>query len=258
MDEALNQYKRAYSLQPNIDYSVSIARLYADLGDFESSQEWIARLSQNLPEQDRYQLDWLQIQSHAANNNIGEAEPSLLNKVKLAKENGATHNTFLDAAWAAYLLHDVSGVIWAYEKAQALETNNEHMINMHKGFYLEAAVAATYAYKTIGEHERKRQVIEKINARFDEVSGKRIDPQIWYLKALLSSIEDDNQMALYHLQRAVDEGWREHWRPGAEPIFQELVNDPNFQSMMAGLETRMNIMREQLMLASSFDSDWAG
>ncbi|MCZ6502664.1 MAG: tetratricopeptide repeat protein [Gammaproteobacteria bacterium] len=258
LDEALNQYKRAYSLQPNIDYSVSIARLYADLGDFESSQEWIAKLSQNLPEQDRYQLDWLQIQSYAANNNIGEVEPLLLNKVKLANENGATRNTFLDAAWAAYLLDDVDRVIWAYEKAQALETNNEHMINMHKGFYLEAAVAAAYAYKTIGEHERKRQAIEKINARFDKVSGKRIDPQIWYLKALLSSIEDDNQMALFHLQRAVDEGWREHWRPGVEPIFQELVNDTNFQSMMAGLETRMNIMREQLMLASSFDSDWAG
>jgi len=265
LDEALNQYKRAYSLQPNIDYSVSIARLYADLGDFESSQEWIARLSQNLPELDRYQLDryqldWLQIQSYAANHNIREAEPLLVNKVKLANENGATRNTFLDAAWAAYLLDDVSGVIWAYEKAQALETTNEHMINMHEGFYLEAALAATYAYKTIGEHERKRQVIEKINARFDEasVSGKRIDSEIWYLKALLSSIEDDNQMALFHLQRAVDEGWREHWRPGVEPIFQELVNDTNFQSMMAGLETRMNIMREQLMLASSFDSDWAG
>ncbi len=258
LDEALNQYRTAYDLQPEIEYSASIAQLYIDLGDFESSQEWITRVSNKLPEQYRYRLDWLQIQFYMASDNMREAEPLLLNKVKLADKNGASRNTYLDAAWAAYLLDDIRGIIRAYGKAQVLETHSEHMINLDEGFYLEAGLAAAYAYKADGEHERKRQVIAKIKARFDEVSvpGKKVDPEIWYEKALLATIEGNNQMALIHLQRAVDEGWRQHWRARVEPIFKELINETSFRSMMAGLETRMSIMREQLTLAAAFDSDW--
>ncbi len=65
-------------------------------------------------------------------------------------------------------------------------------------------------------------------------------------------------MALVHMQRAVDEGWRQHWRPGVEPILAKLNQQKSFMAMMAGLETRMAIMREQHTLAAAFDSDWAG
>jgi tetratricopeptide (TPR) repeat protein len=51
LDEALNQYKRAYDLQPNLGRSASIAELYVDLGDFESSQAWIEKASQKLPKE---------------------------------------------------------------------------------------------------------------------------------------------------------------------------------------------------------------
>jgi|TARA_B100001964_G_C14077383_1_gene528638 hypothetical protein len=107
--------------------------------------------------------------------------------------------------------------------------------------------------------ERKDRVIADVSAKLTKIqaSGK-VDPEIWYQQALLSSIEDNGQMALIHLQRAIDEGWRQHWRPGFEPIFKDLITEKNFQSMMAGLETRMDIMREQLVLAASFDSDWSG
>ncbi len=65
-------------------------------------------------------------------------------------------------------------------------------------------------------------------------------------------------MALIHTQRAIDEGWRQYWRPGAEPILAEIYIGDAFQAMMAGLQTRMSIMREQLTMADSFTEDWPG
>jgi TolB-like protein/predicted negative regulator of RcsB-dependent stress response len=258
LDEALAQYKRAYNLQPDIEFSESIAKLYIDLGDFDASQKWLARVGEHLPEQYGDRLDWLRIRYYAASNKIADANSLLLDKVRRADVYGAVRSTYLEAAWASYLLEDLDGIISAYEKAELVPS--KQMMEKVDGFYLEASIAAAYAYKVKGDHQRKEQVIEKIATRIDGIltSGRRISPETWYLKSLLSLIQDDNQMALINLQRAVDEGWREYWRPGVEPIFRGLVSDRKFQSMMAGLETRMNIMREQLILASSFDSDWAG
>jgi hypothetical protein len=129
-----------------------------------------------------------------------------------------------------------------------------------KDSYLEAALAAAYAYKHIGDEANKLELLGKINAQFEnmQAEGIRIRPESWYQMALLSAIEDNDQMALVNLQRAIDEGWRQSWRPPVEPILKELIAGKNFQSMLAGLETRMSIMREQLTLAASFESDWPG
>ncbi|MBQ60632.1 MAG: hypothetical protein CMQ19_01010 [Gammaproteobacteria bacterium] len=130
---------------------------------------------------------------------------------------------------------------------------------MNKGYYLEAALASAYAYKKTGDHEKMERALADIESKLaQKQESGRIDSEIWHMQALLATIKDDRQMTFIHLQRAVDEGWRQHWRPGFEPIFKDLVNEKSFQSMMAGLETRMDIMRDQLALAAAFDSDWAG
>jgi hypothetical protein len=129
-----------------------------------------------------------------------------------------------------------------------------------RDFYLEAALAAAYAYKSVGDEKNKLELLGKINVEFKDMlaEGGRIKPESWYRMALLSAIEDNEQMTLVNLQRAIDEGWRQSWRPPVEPILKELIAGKNFQSMLAGLETRMSIMREQLTLAASFESDWPG
>jgi len=66
----------------------------------------------------------------------------------------------------------------------------------------------------------------------------------------------ENNLALIHLQRAVDEGWREHWRPMVEPVMAGLVKEPAFDAMMQGLTTRMDLIREQIAFDESFESDW--
>jgi hypothetical protein len=57
---------------------------------------------------------------------------------------------------------------------------------------------------------------------------------------------------LIQLQRAVDEGWREHWRPAVDPMMSELKSDQTFQVMMAGLENRLAIIRDQFQMEAEF------
>ena len=68
----------------------------------------------------------------------------------------------------------------------------------------------------------------------------------------LSAISDEPQMAPVHLQRAGDEGWRQHWRPTVEPSLSSLWEDGDFRAMMAGLQTRMDVMRRQIDAEEEF------
>ena len=70
--------------------------------------------------------------------------------------------------------------------------------------------------------------------------------------AQISTVRGQQRQALIHLQRAVDEGWREHWRPAVDPMMRELNSDPIFQVMMAGLENRLAIIRDQFLMEAEF------
>ena len=59
-----------------------------------------------------------------------------------------------------------------------------------------------------------------------------------------------------YLQRAVDEGWRQHWRSAIEPCFRELSGNAGFIALMDDLSVRMDLMREQIAFDAAFDSGW--
>jgi hypothetical protein len=67
-------------------------------------------------------------------------------------------------------------------------------------------------------------------------------------------MEGHNQLALINMQRAINEGWRKYWLPRVDPAFAALVAERELSTMMAGLETQMALMREQLAFEESFAS----
>jgi len=81
---------------------------------------------------------------------------------------------------------------------------------------------------------------------------------IWIMKAEISLLKGEEQLAKYHFQRAIDEGWRQLWVINSSPIKNLIKGDEDFEVMIASLENRLEMMREQLMLASAFDSNWPG
>lgn len=253
LDEAINQYKKAYELSPDTNYAVNIASLYIDLGDFDAAQRWLGNVGE-LPAQYAYQLEWLEISALASADRIDEAYPLLQAKVDRAA-SGSSRRILSDAAYAAYYLGNFDMLISVYERLP--DDIDPHA--MDPGLHLNTAIAAAYAYDLAGETVKRDQAINTAETFLETTTlPQDFGFDIWYERALLTIVKGDRQRALIHLQRAIDEGWRQHWRTRVEPIIDDLRDDESFQSMMAGLETRMDIMREQLTLADAFDSSWSG
>ncbi len=164
----------------------------------------------------------------------------------------------MNAAMAGYYLKDFPATVAAFEKAPNLEKHYKMGESLHIAF--DGSIAAAYAYTQLQQTDRADELVRQIEAMLEkEMKGKtRIHPSIWYRKALLQAIGGNQQMALVNLQRAVDEGWSERWRPYVEPCLEMVLDNGNFQSMMAGLQARTNLMREQLAFEESFRDSWRG
>ena len=252
LDEAIHYYKRAYELEQRGDVAAALANLYIDIGDFESADEWIAAAVAHLPEKNLNDIEWLKISALTARGNQTGANQLLL---PLLESAGPSVDAYLNAVSAGYFLLEHQAAISAWEKAQALEPVEEQLKTKRMMVpNLEASIAAAYAYAETGQRTKSVAVLAGLESWLDGQMAEqvRVNPQLWFVKAQVSAIKGESSLALIHLQRAIDEGWRQHWRPGVEPCFAQLRDLPTFQSMMAGLVARMSLMREQLEFESEF------
>jgi hypothetical protein len=162
---------------------------------------------------------------------------------------------YSNAAIAAYFLAEPQLAIDAWEQGQRLQAETRRPIAMVPGDEtrmfepnLEASIAVAYAYLQVGRQADSEAVLTELDSWLVKQIGAqaRVRPDLWYVKAQVMSIRGESSLALLHLQRAIDEGWRQHWRPFIEPSFVDLLELETFKSMMAGLAARMQLMGDQL------------
>lgn len=256
LDEAILQYKKVYDLEEGIETASRIAKLYIDLGDFVHADFWIDAANQLVPGADNAELTWLKIASYVARGEQEKAEAILKSMMEVS---GNDAGLFYDASYAAFLLGDFPATARYFEAAQKLETDSDMMGWMHYR-KTDASIGAAFAYKQLNQNEKATALLERVSSNLDSLikTSVRLDPETWYRKAEIDAIQGNQQMSLVHLQRAVDHGWRQHWRPFIDPALASVLDNLNFQSMMAGLEARMNLMREQLAFEESFRDNWQG
>jgi TolB-like protein/tetratricopeptide (TPR) repeat protein len=255
LDEAIIQYKKVYDLEESNETAASIAQIYLDLGDFENADIWLSHAGKMLPAEYQSELNWLSVESWIARGDKEQAEMILRPMLEVSDKSP---ESFYDAAYAAFLLGDYQVTTRHFESGQDIEASNG-MISTHFR-KTDAAIGAAFAYKELGRVEESRALLTKVDEKLDAMIAKslRLDPETWYRKAEVYATLGNNQMSLVYLQRAVDEGWRQHWRPFIDPSLSTILENVNFKSMMAGLETRMNLMREQLAFEESFRDQWQG
>jgi TolB-like protein len=254
LDEAILQFKEVYGLEETPETAMEIARLYFELGDFDHANQWSSRAKDGLEGENSQQLEWMHIGMA-----IAQGQPEQSNKLlrkQLDLSSGGLDYSF-DATYAAYLLGDYELVVAMYEKANVIEPEDQMR---NKPMRIDASIGAAFAYKYLGFTDKSNHLLEAIDADLDKIinSGRRFEPVNWYRKAELLAIQGNPQMSIVYLQRAVDEGWRQHWRPAVDPALVSILENENFKSMMAGLTARMNLMREQLAFEESFDEEWQG
>ena len=249
---AIRHYKRAIELDPRSQTFMQLANLYMDIGDFDTADQWIDTAAANQAESTRAELEWLRISTLAAR---GDQVGARVQMRKMLDTSTASAAAFSNATTAAYFLAEPQRAIEAWEQGQQLQVNASRSNNllseddpwMFEG-NLEASVAVAYAYSQVGRQVEAEAVLTKLESWLDNqlTVGIRTRPDLWYVKAQISSIRGESNLALLHLQRAVDEGWRQHWRPFLEPCLADLLELESFKSMMAGLATRMQLMGKQL------------
>jgi len=253
--EAILQYKKVYNLQAEGNTAYEIAGLYINIGDFINADHWLNLASQDVPDEYMPRLSWLKIASLLARGDRVGAENMTKPMLTASRLN---KTAFMNATLAGYHLNDFPAAVAAFEKASKLE--KQHMMGEDMDTTIDASIAAAYAYTRLDQSNKAEEVLQQVSGMLDkEMSGRtRIHPDNWYRKAMVLAIQGNQQMALVNLQRAVDEGWSQHWRPFEEPCLVDVLENDNFISMMAGLEARMNLMREQLAFEESFRDSWRG
>jgi tetratricopeptide (TPR) repeat protein len=257
---AIRHYEQAINLDPRADTSVKLAYLYMDIGDFDTADQWIDKAFTGKTESPSSELQWLRISALAARGDQAAARAHMREMLDVSAADFAAYS---NATIAAYFLAEPQLAIDAWERRQQLQAEASRSNDMRQAdpgwIYrdnLEAPIAAAYAYAHLGRQTDSETVLTELESWLDGQIGARVrvSPDLWYVKAQVMSIRGESNLALLHLQRAIDEGWRQHWRPFIEPCLADLLELETFNSMMAGLAARMQLMGEQLEFDGLFAS----
>lgn len=260
LDEAILQHKKVFEMETSSGSptqssgtAAQISSLYSDLGDFENADHWLAITAQDTPKGRESDLLWLKISSMAARGDMEEVQVLIQPFMETTDEDASA---YLDTTYANYLAGNLQASITAYERAKLLPATTD----MNQDSPFDPDIAAAYCYSKLGDTTAANAILQEISQKLDDSIQKkgRINPDVWFRKSQIAAIKGDQEMMLMHLQRAVDEGWRHHWRPQLDPLFEGMIEHPDFKSMMAGLATRLDLMRKQLALEESFEADWRG
>lgn len=248
LSDAIRQYEKSYEIEASPKVAYELASLQLSMGNFGESDEWVALGKPQAHEMEQMMYTWLDIQRHVMMDDLEGARIIL---------RALSHSTRTDdysvsvAPYAAYLSGDYALAIskWDEIKVKALSSND------HQDDALEyVMLGVAFAYRQQDDYEAADELIKRVGLKLaNRVSGTNpVDASVWYRYALFHALEGKSQMALMNLQRAIDEGWVDHWQPQVEPALQGLLPQSDMQNMLAGLQTRLNLSREQYAFDKSF------
>ncbi|MDP4639963.1 MAG: tetratricopeptide repeat protein [Pseudomonadales bacterium] len=247
--DAIRQYEQVYELAPEASFAYELASLQLDLGNYVAADEWIAiAKSKDRPER-MVMYDWLDIKRFAMEGDIKQAKARLLS---LATPRVASSLNYLLATFAAYQAEAYPLAMENWQKAGVQAGIEGQHLNDEVSQY--ATLAVIYAHQQVGETQTAAALLTRITAELASAAAgeAKADPFTWYRLALAHQLAGKQQLALISLQRAIDEGWYEFWQPSIEPILQGLEDEPYYQSLLAGVKTRVNLSREQYAFEQSF------
>ena len=249
--EAIRHYERAYELGQDPSSALNISKLYADIDDFESSDIWFNKLKDDVPDAYKTRTLWLRLGRYAAASDL-DGTTRLLNQI--AADPGKDLEAKLNRTFANYYLDNRATMVRDYESALASGEAFTHEDDYTHGFQLQVKIAVADQMMAEGLIDQAQKLLSEAEASLQAYIKKteRHWPEDWYMLAQISAVRGEQRQALIQLQRAVDEGWREHWRPTVDPMMNKLKLDPIFQVMMAGLENRLAIIRDQFQTEADF------
>ena len=251
LGEAIRYYQKAYELGGDANLALSIGKMYADLGEFENSDIWFERATVFVPEQFRKRILWFQLGRFLA---AGENEIARQMLFDIRTKESDDLEDDLNKLLANYYLGERDSMVVDY-----LDAMNSGRVIAEDDSYagdlrIRVYIAVADQMMTEGDQARAEDLLVKAEDMLNEKlsNPNRYWPDDRYHLARIAAVRGQDQLALILLQRAVDQGWREYWRPINDPAMQNIQADRFFLTMMAGLENRLAIIRDQLELEAEF------
>jgi TolB-like protein/Flp pilus assembly protein TadD len=120
---------------------------------------------------------------------------------------------------------------------------------------VEPAIRAAFVLRRAGEAERSELIARRVAALLAQVpdnatlgGGANYSASAAILRARLSAIEDDAEVALARLTAAIDAGFWPGWWPGQrDPYFEILHDDPDYQALEARIESGIRAEHEEIV-----------
>jgi len=248
--DAIRQSEKAYELSSSAQVAFELAELHLSLGNYTEANTWVSIAKPIDKPENTLRYDWLEVQRHAMQGDLDQVQQALQRMVQPSEPD---YERSLIASYAAYLMGNPQTAIDYWRQAQKL--GEQHPQKMRPVDLQQfARLGAIHAYQQLGQVELATDLLVALKADLDEAvaSAVRANPDVWYRHALANQLAGQQRPALISLQRAIDEGWVAFWQARIEPILQPVSVEPDFQAMMAGLQTRIHLSRGQYELEQSF------
>ena len=240
LDQASNMYQRALEVDPlNLSAINGLLISSMDMGYIEETQKWFDYLK-------RYP------------NLMSESDISRL-KARFFISQGDVENARYHLQLVSYdnkpesFRNYLEGEKAFYNKDYALSVSHFEKIkdfygeNVGAFYYMnEGAVAIhlAYAYKQTGKAQLANELVSQFEIFLDqEMNTKSNNPDYYYNKSLVKSLQGNTNEALYYLQGAIDAGWVKTWQAKFEPALASLQNNLAYQQMLGGVSARLATMR---------------
>ncbi|MDG1441957.1 MAG: tetratricopeptide repeat protein [Pseudomonadales bacterium] len=254
--EAISNYKTSYELQPNAEVAMSLAKIYSDIGEFTQADEWFSIVEPQVPVTFKNRFLWLKVSRYVAANDMIAANTYLDKIINLTP---TYHEDMQLQFLSLYYQEQYTEALALYKRLQTAQLPMNKPDGFSQSIRMESDLGAVDLLIRNKEKVAADLLLTKLTQQLDDrmnTTHRSPDPSDWYQRARIAALQNNEAMALIHLQRAVDEGWREFWRTGHDPAMELIINHKSFQTMMAGLQNRLSIIREQFAIETEFDGGW--
>lgn len=234
--------------------AVQIASLYIDIGDFSNADKWLALGEAGVPEEFSGRFILLKVQRYAAQGDESQSQAYLKKLIDLKVRH---QSDYYLKAFASYFDYDFEGAIKFYEQAQTQFTKT-----VRDDFVMDieptVKIAVAYAYKRLGRLEDSKAIMSGVEQGLDDKMelDEEDSGDDWFRKVQIAALNNDEMKVRQFMQKSIDQGWRDFWLPSVDPIMADFRDDTEVRSMLVGLETRLNIIREQSEVEAQFASRW--
>ncbi len=241
-DYAIENFEKSFDLGEQAKSGMYLANLYTDLEELDKARHWMELVPKN--DYTHHAFRWLNITHLAVEDKWNEAKVELL-KLAVPKDQNNVKQQ-MDALVANYYLGRLPEVITAYENAKPNLTFDHKLVMNNR--WLGNLTYAAYAYQQLEKKDKAEELISEIREIFSDYTenGYRVMATHWYWLGLIDVIEGNEELGVVSIRRAVDQGWIFKWQFEHEPILREYIQQPEFIEVRQSLNTRLNIIKEQL------------